>query len=89
MIIDEGAVQALEKDKSLLAAGIIKVEGYFDMGDVINILDKNHQTLGVGLVAYSADETRLVLGCKSVEISDVLGYSRGVALIHKDDLVLT
>ncbi|HPF79091.1 MAG TPA: glutamate 5-kinase, partial [Alphaproteobacteria bacterium] len=60
----------------------------FHYGDPIDVMDKNGHKLALGLVTYSANEARLILGCKSTDISDVLGYSRGDELIHRDDLVL-
>ncbi len=88
LIIDEGAAQALHTGKSLLPAGVAKVEGDFIMGDAVAIRDMDGHTLAIGLMNYSANESRLILGHKSADISDVLGYSRGDTLIHRDDLVL-
>jgi glutamate 5-kinase len=88
LVIDDGAVSALQSGKSLLSAGVVKISGDFAHGDPVDVLDKNAQKLAVGLVTYSANEARLILGCKSTNISDVLGYSRGDELIHRDDLVL-
>ncbi len=88
LVIDDGAAKALQSGKSLLAAGVVKITGDFQHGDPVEVLDKNAQKLAVGLVTYSANEARLILGCKSTDISDVLGYSRGDELIHRDDLVL-
>jgi len=89
LIIDDGAVAALGGGKSLLPAGVAKVDGDFEMGDAVNIRDKNGANIAIGLMNYSANEARLILGCKSADIPDVLGYSRGDTLIHRDDLVLT
>lgn len=88
LIIDDGAAKALKSGKSLLPAGVVKVTGDFHYGDPIDVMDKNGHKLALGLVTYSANEARLILGCKSTDISDVLGYSRGDELIHRDDLVL-
>lgn len=88
IIIDDGAAAALHMGKSLLPAGVAKVEGNFDMGDAVSVRDKEGHTLAIGLMKYSANEARLILGCKSSDIADVLGYSRGDTLIHRDDLVL-
>ena len=88
LIIDGGAAKALQSGKSLLSAGVVKVEGDFSHGDPVEIKDKDGHKLAFGLMAYSADEARLILGCKSTDIADVLGYSRGDELIHRDNLVL-
>lgn len=89
LIVDEGACKALKSGKSLLAAGVVKVKGDFNYGDPVVIMDKNGEKLALGLISYSANESRLILGCKSADISDVLGFSRGDELIHRDDLVLS
>lgn len=88
LIIDDGAAKALKSGKSLLPAGVVKVKGEFHYGDPIDVMDKNGHKLALGLITYSANEARLIIGCKSSDISDVLGYSRGDELIHRDDLVL-
>lgn len=88
LVIDDGAANALQSGKSLLAAGVVKVQGEFQKGDPVEIQDKEGKKLAFGLMAYSANESRLILGCKSTNIADILGYSRGNELIHRDDLVL-
>ncbi|HPD82442.1 MAG TPA: glutamate 5-kinase [Alphaproteobacteria bacterium] len=88
LIIDDGAIKALQSGKSLLPAGVVKVSGEFEHGDPVEIMDKNAHKLAMGLITYSANESRLILGHKSGDIADVLGYSRGDELIHRDNLVL-
>ena len=88
LVIDDGAVKALKDGKSLLSAGVVKVDGDFANGDPVEILDKEGHKLALGLVTYSANESRLILGRKSADIPDILGYSRGNELIHRSDLVL-
>ena len=87
-ILDAGAVQALQSGKSLLPAGVLQVIGEFSHGDLIDILDENKNKLAVGLSTYNAGEARLILGCKSSNIPDLLGYTRGNNLIHRDNLAL-
>ena len=89
VIIDEGAAKALNKGKSLLAAGVTAIEGGFDKGDAVLITDATGHELGRGLIAYSAAETALIKGLKSADIESVLGYDGGAALIHRDNMVLT
>lgn len=88
LTIDDGAINALKTGKSLLAAGVVQIKGEFLNGDPVDIQDKNGQKLGIGLVTYKSDEATRILGRKSNDIADILGYSRGDALIHRDDLVL-
>lgn len=88
LTIDGGAVKALKSGRSLLAAGVIKVSGDFSHGDAVEILDIDNNRLAMGLVSYAADESRQILGCKSTDIGDILGFTRGDELIHRDNLVL-
>ena len=86
--LDDGACQALLSGKSLLPAGIKNVEGDFDRGDAVKIARLDGTNLGLGICAYDAASTRKIAGRKSAEIAEILGYSRGDELIHRDDLVL-
>ena len=88
LILDDGAVKALKAGKSLLPAGVIEVIGNFKHGDAIEVMDKNNTKLGLGLASYNANEARMIIGHKSSDIADVLGYYRGDELIHRSNLVL-
>jgi glutamate 5-kinase len=89
VVIDEGAARALvEQGKSLLAAGIAEVRGEFGIGDAVTCVDAGGSELARGLVAYSADEIRRVARLPARRIPQVLGYSNGDEVIHRDDLVL-
>lgn len=88
LIIDDGAAKALMSGTSLLPAGVVKVKGEFRYGDPVDVMNKEGEKLALGLAGYSANEARLILGCKSSDIADVLSYYRGDELIHRDDLVL-
>ena len=87
LIIDDGAVQALKKGKSLLATGIKKVNGQFIKGDHIRILDKSNKECARGLCSFSSDEVRKILGHHSKEIKKILGYIAKSEVVHKDDMV--
>jgi glutamate 5-kinase len=89
LVIDEGAARALvEHGKSLLAAGIAEVRGEFGIGDTVTCVDADGRALARGLVAYSAAEVRRIARLPTRRISQVLGYSNGDEVIHRDDLVL-
>ena len=88
LVVDSGAVQALRSGKSLLPAGVVKVEGRFDRGDAVLVRDQEGQELGRGLVAYSAEDAGRIKGHKSGEIEAILGYRGRDEVIHRDDLVL-
>ncbi len=88
LVLDDGACAALATGKSLLPAGVKSVEGQFDRGDAVTLRSVDGKPLGIGLCAYSAENTRQIAGRKSADVAGILGYSRGDELIHRDDLVL-
>ncbi len=87
LVIDEGARQALEKGKSLLATGVKKVLGKFNKGDHIKIIDKNNKDCARGLSSFSSDEIIKIMGHQSSEIEKLLGYVSKSEVVHKDDMV--
>ncbi len=86
--LDDGACKALLSGKSLLPAGIKKVDGEFDRADAVSICDPSGKNLGIGISAYDYESTLKIMGRKSSDIAEILGYSRGDEFIHRDDLVL-
>ena len=85
--IDHGASKALENGKSLLPAGITKVDGEFLKGDNVLIVDDNEKALARGLTSFSSKEINKIKGLKSDQIENVLGYSSKSEIIHRDDMV--
>ena len=88
LIIDQGAISALKKGKSLLAAGVKKVNGKFSKGDHIKILDKNMKEYARGLSSFTSEEIFKIKGQHSNKISELLGYISKSEVIHKDDMVI-
>ena len=86
--VDAGAVGALARGKSLLAAGVSAVSGNFLRGDPVEICGPDRVVLGSGLCRYTAAEVALIKGRHSDEIEGVLGYEGRAALIHRDDMVI-
>jgi glutamate 5-kinase len=86
--VDAGAERALVAGRSLLPAGVTGVDGQFERGDAVSVLAADGRELARGLVAYTADEARLIAGKQSAGITEVLGYSGRDEIIHRDDLVL-
>jgi glutamate 5-kinase len=86
--VDEGAAKALRTGRSLLPAGVRKVEGEFQRGDAILVRGADGGEIGRGLAGYDAAEARAVLGAKTGDIARILGYAGRSAMIHRDDLVL-
>ena len=87
LLVDAGAVAALRSGRSLLAAGIRGVEGEFSRGECVSVAGPSGE-IARGLVGYSADETRAIAGLRASDIAGRLGYNRGDAVIHRNDLVL-
>lgn len=86
LVLDAGAVKALDKGKSLLPAGIKAVKGSFERGDAVTLEDENGLFLGKGLTAYNARDAKAIAGRHSNEIESVLGYHGQDEIIHRDDL---
>ncbi|MCX5477646.1 glutamate 5-kinase [Kaistia geumhonensis] len=88
LAIDDGAVRALRAGKSLLPAGVRRVEGRFQRGDTIVILGPAGEEIGRGLVAYDAADAERIAGRNSSAIEAILGYAGRTAMVHRDDMVL-
>jgi glutamate 5-kinase len=88
LMIDAGAVRALRSGKSLLPAGVIKVEGGFGRGDAVVVRGPDGHEVGRGLVAYDADDAEKIKGRSSADVLLILGYTGRTEMIHRDDLVL-
>jgi len=89
VVVDAGAAaKLLGEGKSLLAIGVVSVEGDFARGDVIAVRAPDATVIARGLANYSAAETRLIARKPSSQIEATLGYSAEPELIHRDNLVL-
>lgn len=89
VFVDAGAEKALMSGKSLLPAGVKKVDGDFDRGDAVIIRAADGRELGRGLINYARSDANRILGKKSTEIADILGYEGRDTLIHRDDMALS
>ena len=87
VIIDLGAVRAINDGKSLLPAGVKKIKGNFEKGDHILVKDQNDTECARGLASFSSIEIEKIKGSHSSKIKNILGYSTREEIIHKDDLV--
>jgi glutamate 5-kinase len=88
LTIDAGAVAALRRGKSLLPAGVIRVDGTFSRGDAVVIRGPDASEIGRGLVAYDAEDAVKIKGRSSADVLSILGFSGRVEIVHRDDLVL-
>jgi len=88
VVVDGGAAAALATGKSLLPAGVMRVEGHFERGDAVVIRNGEGVEIGRGLAAYGHAEAKAIIGRKSSEIAEILGYLGRPELIHRDDMTL-
>ncbi len=88
LTIDAGAAAALRRGKSLLPAGVVKVDGAFGRGDAVVIRGPDGAELGRGLVAYDAEDAAKIIRKSSGDIVIILGVEGRAEMVHRDDLVL-
>lgn len=88
LIIDEGAEKALFKGKSLLPVGIKEIEGDFEKGTVVKIMNLKNETVATGISNYSSDEIGLIRGHKSENIEKILGHKYDDIVVHIDNMVI-
>ena len=87
IIIDKGALKAVENNKSLLPTGVLETKGRYSRGDIISIYSEKNVKIGVGVIAYDSSDAKKILGKNSNDIKFILGYEGRDEIIHKDDLV--
>ncbi|MBF0563346.1 MAG: glutamate 5-kinase [Alphaproteobacteria bacterium] len=88
VVVDDGAVTALQTGRSLLPAGVVAVDGMFQRGDAILIRDLAGRVVAKGLTAYSASDALRIMGRKTIDIEPILGYWYRDELVHRDDMAL-
>jgi len=88
LTIDAGALRALLEGRSLLPAGVTGARGRFDRGDTVSVLAADGAEIARGMVAYSDVDAARIMGRRSSEIADILGFRGRDEMIHRDDLVL-
>ena len=89
LVLDAGATKAiLERGVSLLPAGVTAVEGDFDAGDTVDLVDPNGVVIARGIVNFDSDEIPQMLGKSTKELAATLGAEFERELVHRDDLVL-
>jgi glutamate 5-kinase len=88
--VDKGAAKAIRKQgRSLLPIGIVEVEGEFGVGAAVTCVDPDGVSFATGLVNYGASDIRKVMGVKTKQIQERLGYKHYDEVIHRDNLVIT
>jgi glutamate 5-kinase len=88
LTVDDGALGALRRGRSLLPAGVIAATGRFERGDTVSVRDRDGREIARGLSAYSDRDAGRIMGRRSSEIEGILGFRGRDEMIHRDDLVL-
>lgn len=89
VVVDDGAANALcGNGRSLLPAGITQIEGRFERGDTISIVNQAGSELARGIARYPSSDLTQIRGCHSDEITAKLGYNRGPVAVHRNDMIL-
>ena len=87
--IDSGAEKAiLSRGKSLLPAGVIKVEGKFEFGNAVRILGEDGKEIARGLVNYNFRDLGSIMGMRTSAVRNIFGKNFYNEVIHRDDLTL-
>lgn len=88
LTVDDGAIAALARGKSLLPAGVREIEGSFSRGDPVEIVGPDGGIVAKALAGYDAREARVIMGHHSERIAELLGHPGRAALVHRDDMAL-
>lgn len=89
VVVDPGAKKALcESGKSLLPAGIVRVEGPFEFGNAVKIVDEEGREIGRGLVNYNSADVDRIKRMRSQEVRELFENNFYAEVIHRDDMVV-
>jgi glutamate 5-kinase len=88
LILDAGAIKALQGGKSLLPIGVVEVLGDFERGAAVACLSAGGIEIARGLANYGSGEARRIARHPSQEIEALLGYIEESEIIHRDNLIL-
>lgn len=89
LFLDEGAVRAVvDRKASLLAAGVLRLEGDFVAGDPVDLVSPDRRVVARGLVGFSSDELPTMLGRNSHELAESLGQQYEREVVHRDAMVV-
>lgn len=87
--VDAGAARKLlSGGASLLPVGITSVMDEFSRGETLSVFAPDGKEIAHGLTSYDSDAVRKLCGVKSTQITEILGYSYGDAVIHRNNMVL-
>ena len=87
--VDKGAATAIGKNNgSLLPSGVIKVDGDFQRGDIVDVIGQTGGHIAWGLSNYSSSELTTIMGVRSDKILSLLGHEHGDEIIHRNNMVV-
>jgi glutamate 5-kinase len=89
LVVNPGAKESLiAHGKSLLPVGVVKVEGHFEVGDLVSLVDTHGSEFARGLTNYSSADATKIIGLRTAQIAKVLGYKDFDEIVHRDNLVI-
>lgn len=89
IVVNPGAQESLTaRGKSLLPVGIVKVQGEFEVGDLVSLVDAHGGEFARGLTNYSSKDTAKIIGLRTAQIAKALGYKDFDEVVHRDNLVI-
>ena len=88
LTLDPGAVKAIRRRTSLLAAGVTGVDGVFRPGEPISLRDQDGKAIANGIAAYSSEDMHRIAGKHTDEAMDELGEEHDGVVVHVDNLAL-
>lgn len=88
LTVDPGAVNALKDGKSLLPKGLLAVQGEFEQGNIVAVVDQSGREMARGIVNYDSGELEKIKSVHSDDVVTILGYKHFDEVIHRDNLVL-
>jgi glutamate 5-kinase len=89
LTVDDGGVEALRrKGRSLLSVGVTGCDGDFEAGDAVLVRDRSGRAIAKGLVNYSSNDLRRIMGRRTEEIEGVLVCRPSDEIVHRDNMVI-
>jgi len=87
--VDDGAAKALvEEGKSLLAKGIIAVDGAWERKEIVRIINTLGEEIARGVVELSREEVQTVKGLHSEKLHQLIADFDGEEVVHRDNMTL-
>ena len=85
VVVDDGARAALlERNVSLLPAGVVSAHGTFTIGDAVEVAGSDGRPFAKGLVQVSASVLAAVAGRRTADLAEGIPHE----VVHRDDLVV-